>query len=473
MAKKPDRFERRECPVMDLELDPENPRIRLRDHGDERARIESLSMPDGKHLRVLCEDIAENGLGPDPIVIEETEGRQIVRDGNRRVASLKMLLSPEVAPTSIRERVYRAAENALFAPEVLECHVSAAPGVVRDYMRRKHTGEGEGEGLRAWDAVERAFWEADYGFPTQHKRAVQLLRYAEDLGIHKTTPEFPVTTLTRILSDEWIDELGIEGLSEGNPKMTQSEPLVCARIRKIVEDIRDKRVIVSENAGPGQASVYTDAGRRAYVAEVMDVGPESGSDTDSSAEAENEGEGTTDGAGTGSNQQGSDGPGADGAPSQNATNHGGRPPQEPWRRRHVAAPAKSNGVQNLPNHARKARALMAELREINVERFPNACAVTVRMFIEVSVDEYLSRKDISCKKNDLRERLKKAVNHMVQEGIFDEKEGGFYKQQAAREQISVETLHAIVHSGQFVGDRQTINTFWDNLLSFVRHCWHS
>ena len=116
---------------------------------------------------------------------------------------------------------------------------------------------------------------------------------------------------------------------------------------------------------------------------------------------------------------------------------------------------------------------MAELREINVERFPNACAVTVRMFIEVSVDEYLSRKDISCKKNDLRERLKKAVNHMVQEGIFDEKEGGFYKQQAAREQISVETLHAIVHSGQFVGDRQTINTFWDNLLSFVRHCWHS
>lgn len=457
-----DEFKRQNLPVMDLELDPTNPRIRLRSTADHRDCIEQMAV-DGDHLVALAKDIADKGLGIDPIVVETVGEQWLVRDGNRRVSCLHMLHNPNLAPLRIRSRIQRIAQDAS-PPDILECHISSDRGAILEHMRRKHSGEGQGEGLRAWKTVEQARWEIDNGYPCQDESAAFIVRYAESKNLMSIPHDLPITTLTRFLNNERIREIGFTDLCTDPPTLNQNESVVLARMRKMIEDLDSKHISVSRNPTPGQLTMMEAEHQEMYMAELLSVGASHrGSSADGAGTSGNPGEGT---AGSEAGSEGSKG-------TTGRTTSGGRAQQPSWKRLYVAHPVKQNGVPGLPSDAKKAKSVQHELRILNVTKCPNAAAVLVRMFLELSVNAYFNRKRVSCKAPDLQKRVKRAVDHMVDQGIITHThEASGYKQLTSTEWVSVQTLHGFVHS-EFIAEQHTVNTFWDNILPFLRHCWHS
>ncbi|WP_155984437.1 MULTISPECIES: hypothetical protein [unclassified Thioalkalivibrio] len=466
-------FRRELLPLMDLELDPTNPRIRLRANADRRDCIEQIA-EDGDHLVALAKDISAKGLGLDPIVVEPRDGMLIVRDGNRRVSCLQMLLNPQLAPERIRRRIQRAADAAI-VPENVECHVSEDEYAIREHMHRKHTGEGQGEGHRDWKTVEQARWEIDNGFPCDDETAACLMRYAEDKDIAAIAPDLPITTLTRFLNNQRIQQIGFDGLSAQvrPPQLNQDERVVVKRVCKIIEDLKTKHISVSRNPGPGKLSMMDPDDQKTYLAELLDVKAPQGTaarDTGTDTSEEEQFAGVDHGGGSVISEA-EDDKGA--AKGRGVEPSGARTQPPSWKRTHVASPVKHNGVTKLPAQAKKAKSVHAELTRLNVANFPNAAAVLVRMFVELSVTTYLERQNVTCKTTELRDRVKIAVDDMKNRSIIsDPREAAGYKQHTSNEWISTQTLHGFVHH-EFIAEQQIVNTLWDNMLPFLRHCWHS
>src|SRR4051812_27709386 len=97
----------------ELVLDSENPR--LDDGGDNnRETLNSLLESDTEKQITLARDIATTGeLSPlDLLGVVSEDGTYIVVEGNRRVAALKMLKSPElINDLRLRRRIERIAKD--------------------------------------------------------------------------------------------------------------------------------------------------------------------------------------------------------------------------------------------------------------------------------------------------------------------------------------------------------------------------
>ncbi len=86
-------------------------------------------------------------ISPDPSVLPATAA---VIEGNRRLAALKLLLDPDLAP--VRERAVRqASEEAEFKPETVACISFEARSEVLDYLGYRHV-----TGVKEWDPLAKA-----------------------------------------------------------------------------------------------------------------------------------------------------------------------------------------------------------------------------------------------------------------------------------------------------------------------------
>ncbi|WP_100469366.1 hypothetical protein [Mycobacteroides abscessus] len=143
----------------DLVLDEENPRL---EEGGETTResINALIELDSTKQINIARDIAESGtLSPFelPGVILE-DSLYIVVEGNRRVAALKMLKSPElINDQRIRRRVEAIISANGSGPDDVACSLFENRESARRWIELRHSGENEGRGLSPWttDMSER------------------------------------------------------------------------------------------------------------------------------------------------------------------------------------------------------------------------------------------------------------------------------------------------------------------------------
>jgi len=89
---------------VDLRLDPYNPRLSAEEEGSSQEILRQIIIEKFK-IEELAESIVSAGyLSFDPI-IGATEGNTIIiLEGNRRVATLQLLIDPSLAPAKYRER---------------------------------------------------------------------------------------------------------------------------------------------------------------------------------------------------------------------------------------------------------------------------------------------------------------------------------------------------------------------------------
>lgn len=482
MANDP-KFERINLALNDLQLDRKNPRISLKDAADERECIERLSEDKGKQLQALAKDIAENELSIEPIVVAKDEGGNwIVKDGNRRVAALKMLNNPNAAPESMRKQFERLASRAKNVPNVLECHTTHDKHALGKYLLRKHLGSGAGEGQLQWSALEQAIFEYSLDFDGQYTEAYRLLLFAESLGI-KYSHDFPISTLTRLINEERLKKIGIESLQSDPVTICQSNDVVRRRLQKIIVDIDSKRIHVQRSGIQG--SIYNPIDQEKYVTDICAA----------IAETENNNESVVTRAGHVVQQ-------LEQAPSTYPELTGTRPPalaepqptpssQPPqttvrafttpikpsWDRAKVIT-RKEHKVP-LPQNQKKARDLHFALSRLPLDSCTVAAGMVVRAFVEITVNHYVEEKALSGEAKKLANgasvglahRMKAAVTYMHKEGLIDHFQKNLLLQKTNKDYLSIDSLNSFVHSVDSLGDKQTVNTFWDECRNFLEFCW--
>ena len=89
---------------LDIGLDPYNPRLSAEEEGSDQAQLIKIMIERFK-IEELAESIIESGYLPfDPLVGYRDAGAVLVREGNRRIAVLKLLLEPRLAPERRQSR---------------------------------------------------------------------------------------------------------------------------------------------------------------------------------------------------------------------------------------------------------------------------------------------------------------------------------------------------------------------------------
>ena len=142
---------------LDIDLDPQNPRLASYERGAAQDQLLQLMISRFK-LEELAESIISAGYLPfDPLIAWRHEGRIVVLEGNRRVAALKLLLNPEVAPERFRD-TWRALRGRLSQADLTAIgQVEARVYEDRDnpdvsaYVGFRHV-----TGVLKWPALEKA-----------------------------------------------------------------------------------------------------------------------------------------------------------------------------------------------------------------------------------------------------------------------------------------------------------------------------
>lgn len=126
--------------VTDANLDPENPRIPPTPSPPAQLELIHLFC---RHYEVyaLAKSIAEDGYFPDErIVVIESDGPSIVLEGNRRIAALKLLMNPDLAPDEMKFKFQRLAEI-VDRKLIAQCDALVAPSrnAATKLILEKHT----------------------------------------------------------------------------------------------------------------------------------------------------------------------------------------------------------------------------------------------------------------------------------------------------------------------------------------------
>lgn len=128
--------------------------------GTTRELINALLDLDAAKQLNIARDIAESGtLSPfelPGVVVED--GLYVVVEGNRRIAALKMLKSPDlIDDAAIRKRVEGIIAANGTGPDEVTCSLFESREDSKRWIELRHTGENEGRGLSPWttDMSER------------------------------------------------------------------------------------------------------------------------------------------------------------------------------------------------------------------------------------------------------------------------------------------------------------------------------
>ncbi len=181
--------EYRTLSLSQLKVNPQNPRYRNPQTGEAEAILalfkEIKSKPEMalRHMLNLIDDIVKHGTNPAdlPIVVpdpDESDKYQVM-EGNRRIASLKLLYFPELAAEVFQAepRVLKRLEEfrkdflAQFQEQYKKvlCVVFSTPKDANHWIYLRHTGENEGRGITPWDKMaKRPFSATNFGAQTHH-----------------------------------------------------------------------------------------------------------------------------------------------------------------------------------------------------------------------------------------------------------------------------------------------------------------
>jgi hypothetical protein len=139
--------------VTSLSLDPLNPRLPEIDKKlSQKELIEELI----KHEDVyeIAKSISEDGYYPvERLICVKEDNKKYIVEGNRRLAALKLLISPESAPDG-EQKKYRTLSNSISLEQIKKVKVTIAPDrkSANHYIRNKHTSPT----VRPWKPIQQA-----------------------------------------------------------------------------------------------------------------------------------------------------------------------------------------------------------------------------------------------------------------------------------------------------------------------------
>lgn len=154
--------------VASLHLDAKNPRLGRRASGSSPRDLIQLLFEHDKAIEV-AQSIAARGYFPnEPLLAIHEDGRYVVVEGNRRLAALKALREPGLLEGALERQVERLSRRIIDSEGIAKVPVVVAPS--RRATDRQVAGRHVGTPVLAWQAENRASFileKLDEGYDNQ------------------------------------------------------------------------------------------------------------------------------------------------------------------------------------------------------------------------------------------------------------------------------------------------------------------
>jgi len=429
-------------PLTDLVVNRANDR-----HGElenETAAIAWLFNNREQHMRNLAKDIVQQGRIYEPPLVSPNGNKYIVFDGNRRVTCLKVLGDPSRAPNAELQRYFsdlRAKWQGPF-PDRLQCQIETDQDRLDEILFRRHTGSQGGVGQSTWDDRMKTNFVNRTGKGSGINVAEEIERRLEAAGMLPKR-KVPRSTLNRLLSSEaFRNRLGFTA-SKGRFELTHEEPVVLTALQRIADDLAHKRKVLGH--------LWDTEGKRKYLDELEQ---EQLLPTDAHAVSK---------AGVSAKP-------ASAKPTRTKVQP--LATAKPSIRTTLIKPV-DYGV-DWTGSLQRHRAIWEELQfHLKLSDHPNAVAVLVRVLLELSVENYISKTSLkTVYENDkLGKRVLKVAEDLKTKSRIDDKYLGLIrKMQQQDELLSMDTLNRYVHSSNFAPSPHHLTAIWDTLAEFVVLC---
>ncbi|HVF74594.1 MAG TPA: hypothetical protein VM938_06055 [Acidimicrobiales bacterium] len=441
-----------EIPVANLLLDPRNARL-----GDEQPSQQAiyiaLAKQQGKRLVKLAEDIVNNGLDPTtlPAVVPTPDRlkRYRVIEGNRRILAVKALETPSIVTPALgpaeRKRLIELSGKYADSPiDAVNCVLFDNEADAEHWIRLRHTGANEGVGLVEWDPNEQDRYLARTG---ARQPTGQVVDFVNKLRGTKSGTGI-ITNLKRLLGTPEVREaLGIE-LVNNSKTVVSHYPAeeVVKGLSRVVDDLEEGRVKVK--------NLYEKPDRVEYIKTLTRK--------DLPTKSKRLKMPVT----------------LDDLASGHKTPAVVRPKKSTKRpkatTRSSVIPKESKVNPNPP----RINAIYNELAQLNVDQCPNACAVLLRVFVELSVDHEIEKAKLMTEAQrrnaPLAKRMKELAAHLEQTKRINAQLRKAIEKIANTQDViaaSTTTFNQYVHNPYVHPKPGELRTAWDELEPFMEKLW--
>ncbi len=441
-------------PPAKLTLDKLNPR--LPDMGKNPSEINIIQeLVENDKVYELAQSITKNGYLPGEYIFAcKEDGKTIVIEGNRRVAACKLLINPDIAPSSFRSR-FRSLINGFDINEIANLPIYIAPNrnVLAPLIVSKHTEPT----IEQWEPLMKANFYArqvlagaaidslskNLNVPASeikkalvryqvYEKAKTLKLSSKARAVVEDPREFNMTTLARIFEKPIGKSfLGINLDSKGILKFKISKKVLGKRLKRIVEDVA--------TGVKNSRDLNTDEEIKKYLEEIK----------------------------------------------------GGKITLEAKKSKQVSpknvVPPKI-GTGLVPSnfqHSISSPRLLAVLDELQrplVKKYPNACSVLLRVFLELATYEYLKKlKELPRLKTELAKKGKlnpttfPELGNMLRWIVNKDLLSDDHVKQKLKNWISknsktpiLDDLNLYVHNSITTPDEPTLRKQWKELEEFFK-----
>lgn len=441
--------------VEKLQFDLRNPRFAALK--DQRDAIHAFCAD--RHARktvLLAENIAEVGLNPSELMIViagERRGHYIVLEGNRRLAAMKLLSVPARlgdSPLSkpFQARLRKAAQEANSdGRKRVNCLLMPTREEANAWIALKHTGENEGVGVVGWDGEETArFRGSDPGYKLlDFVRSHAQLSAAALEGLKR----FPVTNLDRLLGDpDFRKGLGIS-IEQGVLLMMHPADEVLVALTKVVEDLSKREITVN--------SIKLKQDRAEYLEQIRDHLPTS-KPLNSPIDLV---------TGTAQDMSGA-------GQRQDPV----KPPQK--KRNNPSTLDRKTLIAKtcvIPIYLPKVNDVFKELRELNVDSFPNGASALLRTLIDTTTLEYCEKFKLTVHRNavgqmELKPRVEATIKDFASR--TGEKEIAATARNTLLQQsgaIYLDSLHLSLHGRLAHPLPDNLRLGWNMIEPLIKGVW--
>lgn len=430
-----DNWKLKKVHVTNLFLDPENIRIEVENKSQDALIADLFANEDA--IQIL-HSIVEDGFFPDekPIVVEEND-KYIVVEGNRRVASLKVMLNPNLAgeQKSKVEKILRGS-SAIREIEVL---VTPDRSSVNKLLAVKHTTVTR----RPWKPLRQAyFYHAQLGkgkklddlrkdYPNVdipkfikmwevHKIA-RSLQYDSEIIARKVYNQrtFPVSTIERLYDDTKFREyLGFDFDKNGMIQISTKKDSFEKALKKVIIDAVEKKIDTRKLGNENK--------REKYFKGLKKPKRTKGRTTKSDDFTPKE-------------------------PPPAVKSRINLVPKD------IISSLKSPGIERR----------LIELQSIPYEKFPNAAHDLLRSFLELTLKKYFDSIGQSLKTEKRKVYLEAALNAMERKA---QRDGNLEIEQVVKTiKTSKWVLDCINHNPSVFSTGEKVRDQWDEMEALIRY----
>jgi len=451
-------------------LDTKNPRID--EVVDKDGALRQIIETQQAKIVNLARDIAMNGINPSdlPIVMLAKEpGYFVVLEGNRRLAALKLLSDPKfvdvLSNSKLKEHINNIRkEFPEFKLSGIECFVVSSREQAEHWIKLRHTGENKGIGIVPWDAEASARFSERMGsstFNSASLQVIEIIRRSKEVGdvIKTQIEDVKLTNLSRLMNDPDVrTALGIR-VKDKMVDVDLSQAKTRQMLEKIVDDLTASDFNVHAIYKKGDRLKYI-SGVESFVAGASaSTQSEDGEASGSASSKENAANKTDGDANKDSN--------SDRQNEAAKTERSVRPS-------HLRTCLIPTSTTIKIRHPRLNK-IYHELKKLDVDDFTNCAAVMLRVFIELSIDEYGKSKTISAysEKSSLANKLIAVADYFEKHSMMDAKSLKAIKTEAKNpvSLFSIDTLNAYVHNPRFQPKAVDVKVIWDNFEEFIIKLW--